>query len=316
VAADARVVSCFEAGRDGFWLHRWLVSQGIDNQVVDSSSIEVNRRKRRRKTDRLDLGSLLRLLARWLAGEQDVWSVVNVAPPEAEDRRHLHRELEVLIDERTERTNRIPGLLATQRVRMKLTGDLPHGLEDVRLWDGSPLPPELRGRLEREWLRRESVIEEIRVLEAEQRARVRAASDDPALEQVRALAKLRGIAIKSSWVFVMEFFSWREFKNDKQVGSLAGLAPTPYISAEDAKSPGIEKAGNTRVRKTATEIAWSWIRYQPESEITRWFERRFADAGKRARRRGIVAVARKLLVALRRCLDYGEVPKGATLKSG
>lgn len=316
VAVDGRVVSCYEAGREGFWLHRWLKSKGIENQVIDSSSIEVNRRRRRRKTDKLDLKSLLRLLARWVGGEEEVWRVVRVPSPEAEDRRQLHRELEVLVDERTERSNRIRGLLATQGVRMDLVGDFTGRLHEVRLWDGSPLPSGLRERLEREWIRRGSVVAEIRFLEAEQRALLRNGADDPALEQVRALMQLRGIAIKSAWVFVMEFFSWRRFKNDKEVGALAGLAPAPYISGEEERSLGIEKAGNERVRTMATEIAWGWIRYQPESEITRWFERRFGNAGKRARRRGIVAVARKILVALRRYLEYGEIPKGACLKTG
>jgi transposase len=316
VAVDGRVVSCYEAGREGFWLHRWLKSKGIENQVIDSSSIEVNRRRRRRKTDKLDLKSLVRLLARWVGGEEEVWRVVRVPSPEAEDRRQLHRELEVLVDERTERSNRIRGLLATQGVRMDLVGDFTGRLHEVRLWDGSPLPSGLRERLEREWIRRGSVVAEIRFLEAEQRALLRNGADDPALEQVRALMQLRGIAIKSAWVFVMEFFSWRRFKNDKEVGALAGLAPAPYISGEEERSLGIEKAGNERVRTMATEIAWGWIRYQPESEITRWFERRFGNAGKRARRRGIVAVARKILVALRRYLEYGEIPKGACLKTG
>jgi transposase len=256
VAADARVVSCYEAGREGFWLHRWLTSKGIRNQVVDSSSIEVNRRKRRRKTDKLDLKSLLRLLARWVGGEEDVWRVVTVPSVEAEDRRHLHRELEVLIDERTGRSNRIRGLLATQGVRIEMSSEFPRRLHEVRLWDESPLPRGLRERLEREWVRRESVIEEIRFLEAEQRALVRNATGDAALEQVRALMNLRGIAIKSAWVFVMEFFSWRTFNNDKEVAALAGLAPAPYISGEEERSPGIEKAGNGRVRTMATEIAW------------------------------------------------------------
>jgi transposase len=316
VAAEVRVVSCYEAGREGFWLHRWLKTKGIENQVIDSSSIEVNRRRRRRKTDKLDLKSLLRLLARWVGGEAEVWRVVRVPSVEAEDRRHLHRELEVLVDERTERSNRIRGLLATQGVRLDFGGEFTKQLHEVRLWDGTRLGPRLRDRLEREWLRRESVVEEIRFLEAEQRALVRDGVDDPALEQVRGLMKLRGIAIKSAWVFVMEFFSWRRFNNDKEVGALAGLAPAPYISGEEERSLGIEKAGNERVRTMATEIAWGWLRYQPESEIARWFERRFGNAGKRARRRGIVAVARKILVALRRYLEFGEIPKGACLKTG
>ncbi len=316
VRPGGRVASCYEAGRDGFWLHRYLLSQEIENYVVDSSSIEVNRRKRRRKSDKLDLKSLLRLLVRYLSGEDDVWRVVNVPTREAADRRHLHREIKTLTDERTQRTNRIKGLLATQGVQLKLTRDFPERLKEVRSWDGSRLPPELRGRLEREWVRRESVVDEIEALEAERRERLRAVRDDPALQQVRDLMKFRGIGIKSAWLFVMEFFSWREFTNDKEVGSLAGLAPAPYQSGEDERSPGIEKAGNEWVRGMATEIAWSWIRHQPESGITRWFERRFADAGKRARRRGITAVARKVLVAFRRYLDYGEIPEGAVLNGG
>jgi transposase len=316
VAAEGRVVSCYEAGRDGFWLHRYLVSRGAENHVVDSSSIEVSRRKRRRKSDKLDLKSLLRLLGRHEGGEEGVWSVVNVPSVEAEDRRQLHREIATLTEERTERTNRIKSLLATQGLRFELAGDFAERLQGVRLWDGSPLPRELRGRLEREWARRKRVAEEIEALEAERRQRLRTVMDDSALEQVRALMTLRGIGIKSSWLFVMEFFSWRQFRNQKEVGSLAGLAPTPNQSSEEDQSPGIEKAGNVWVRKMATEIAWSWVRNQPDSEITRWFERRFAQAGKRGRRRGITAVARKVLVALWRYLEDGVIPEGAVLNGG
>lgn len=164
-------------------------------------------------------------------------------------------------------------------------------------------------------MRRQSVIDEINALEAERRARLRQADGDPALEQVRALMALRGIGLRSAWLFVMEFFAWRNFKNRREVGGLAGLAPASYQSSEDDRSPGIDKAGNVRVRTMATEIAWSWIRHQPDSEITRWFNRRFAHAGKRARRRGITAVARRLLVALWHYLDHGVVPDGAVFKN-
>lgn len=316
VPVHGRVVSCYEAGRDGFWLDRYLGSRGIENYVVDSSSIEVNRRKRRRKSDRLDLRSLLRLPARHRGGEDGVWSVVHVPSVEAEDRRHLHREIATLTEERKERTNRIKSLLATQGVRLELARDFPERLREVRLWDGSALPPELHGRLEREWERRESVVEEIEALEAERLRRLRTADDDHALEQVQALMEFRGIGIKSSWLFVMEFFSWRNFTKAKQVGALAGLAPTPNQSGEVDQSPGIEKAGNVRVRRMATEIAWSWVRFQPNTAITHWFQRRFAHAGKRARRRGITAVARKVLVAFWRYLEFGEIPEGAVLSDG
>ena len=206
--------------------------------------------------------------------------------------------------------------MAIQGVRLRLTRHFPERLREVRLWDDSELPPELRARLERKWVRRQRVVDEIEALEAERLERLRTVSNEPALEQVRGLMKLRGIGIKSSRLFVMEFFSWRDFGNQKEVGSLAGLAPTPNQSGEEDQSPGIEKAGNVWVRAMATEIAWSWIRNQPDSEITRWFERRFANAGKRARRRGITAVARKVLVALWRYPDDGVIPEGAVLKGG
>jgi len=310
---SARVVSCYEAGRDGFWLHRWLEAQGVENHVIDSSSIKVDRRARRRKNDQLDVKSLLRQLVRYELGDEDAWSVVNAPSRKDEDRRQLHRELEVLVDERTERGNRIKSLLVTQGIKLDFGPDFPERLREVRLWDGAPLPPDLRARLEREWMRRESVVEEIDALEAERKRRLEEETEDPAFEQIRQLITLKGIGLKSAWVFVMEFFAWREFNNRKEVGGLAGLAPTPFDSGEEEKTPGIEKAGNERVRTMAVEIAWNWIRHQPDSKITRWFQRRFATAGKRARRRGIVAVARKILVVSWRFLEHGEIPEGAVL---
>lgn len=314
--ADAPVASCYEAGREGFWLHRHLRARGIENHVVDSSSLEVNRRRRRRKSDGLDVRGLLRQLCRHTAGERDVWSVVHVPSREAEDRRWLHREIEILTDERTERSNRIKSLLATQGLELPLTPGFPARLAAARLWDGTPLGSELQARLEREWVRLETVRQELRALEAARRERLRTAVDDPALDQVRALMKLRGVGMKSAWLFVMEFFSWRAFNNRKEVGALAGLAAAPNQSGEEDHSPGIEKAGNRWVRRMANEIAWSWIRHQPDSHITRWFQQRYAHAGKRARRRGIVAVSRRVLVALWRYLEYGEIPDGAVLHGG
>lgn len=308
-----RVISCYEAGRDGFWLDRWLRAQGIENHVIDSSSIQVDRRARRRKSDQLDVRALLRQLVRYGMGDEDAWSVVNVPSRESEDRRQLHREIEVLTNERTERTNRIRSLLLTHGIKMPVGTDFPERLREVRLWDGAPLPPDLQARLRREWVRWSSVVEEIDALEVERERRLEECSEDPVLEKVRQLMMLKGVGRKSAWLFVMEFFGWRDFNNGKEVGRLAGLAPTPYDSGEAEKTPGIEKAGNRRVRRMAIEIAWNWIRYQPKSKITRWFKRRFAPAGKRARRRGIVGVARKLLVAQWRFLETGEIPKGAVL---
>lgn len=311
---EVAVVSCYEAGRDGFWLHRYLVDRGVENHVVDSSSIEVPRKARHRKTDRLDLKSLLRLLVRyWTLGEEDAWNVVNAPSRADEDRRQLHRELETLKVERTARGNRIKGLLATQGVRLKLRDDFCERLREARLWDGSPVPPELRARLEREWARYETVEEEIRGLEAEREARLREAEDDPALEKVCRLMEIKGIGLKSAWLFVMEFFAWRDFNNGKEIGGLSGLVSAHQQSGDTHRDRGMEKAGNVRVRSMAVEIAWNWIRLQPDSRITRWFKERYGDAGPGARKCGIGAVARKLLVALWRYLEFGEIPEGAVL---
>lgn len=311
---EAPVVSCYEAGRDGFWLHRYLVGQGVENHVVDSSSIEVSRKARRRKTDKIDLKSLLRLLVRyWTLGEEDAWNVVNVPSREDEDRRQLHRELETLKEERTARASRIKSLLATQGIELKLRDDFPKRLREARLWDGSPVPSELRARLEREWARYEAVEEEIRVLEAEREERVREADGDPALEKVRRLMRIKGIGLKSAWLFVMEFFAWRDFNNGKEIGALSGLVDAPYQSSKDKKGQGMEKAGNARVRAMAVEIAWNWVRLQPDSQITQWFKERYSNAGPGARKCGIGAVARRLLIALWRYLEFGEIPEGAVL---
>lgn len=225
----------------------------------------------------------------------------------------MHRERETLIEERTARTNRIKSLLATQGVELEIRDDFPEQLEAARLWDGSPLPPDLKARLKREWRRRESAVEEFRAIEDEQERRLREVDGDSALEKVRRLMRIKGLGLQSAWLFVMEFFAWREFNNGKEVGALAGLAPTSYQSGETDHEQGVEKAGNRRVRTMAIEIAWGWIQHQPDSRIARWFEERFGDAGRRGRRRGIGAVARKLLVALWRYLEFGERPDGAVL---
>jgi transposase len=308
------VMSCYEAGRDGFWLHRYLLKEGIENLVVDSASIEVNQRAKRAKTDRIDVGKLLRMLIRYDIGEKKVWSVVRVPSVEAEDRRHLHRQLTTLKGDRTRHNNRIKGLLAGQGVRMPVQGDFLEWLETVRLWDGSPLLFGLRSRLEREYACWQFVDQRIKELETVRREMIRTAAD-PSVEQVRQLLRLRGIGENSAWLFVMEFFSWRDFRNRREVGSLAGLTSTPYQSGDEAREQGISKAGNCPVRAMAIEIAWSWLRNQPHSELSLWFQRRFAHGSKRVRKIGIVALARKLLIAFWRYLEAGEIPAGAQLKA-
>jgi len=310
---SAAVVSCYEAGREGFWLHRFLQAQGITNAVVDSSSIEVNRRKRRAKSDGLDVRKLLSMLMRYEQGEREVWRVVHVPSVEAEDKRHLHRDLETLKQERASTTTRLKGLLSSQGVRLTNLSRFPEQLDALRLWDGSEIPRGLRRRLLRVWAHHEFLSKQIAELEAERRASLES-SEDASIEQVRQLMQLRGIGINGSWLLVMEFFGWRDFKNRREVGGLAGVTPTPYQSGESAREQGITKSGNRHVRWMTSELAWSWLRYQPESALSCWFRERFGGGGKRLRRIGIVAVARKLLIALWRFLKTGVLPEGAVLK--
>jgi len=311
----ARVVSCYEAGRDGFWLHRYLVEARVENLVVDSSSIEVNRRFRRAKTDRMDVGKLLEQLMRYERGEKKVWRVVRVPGVEAENRRHLHRELEDLKAERTQHVNRMKGLMAGQGVCLKEIGSsFPERLSAIRLWDGRPIAEGLKARLEREYGRLQFIQGQIRELEAQRVEAIRR-SESPEVEMVRQLLRLKGIGLNSAWVDTMEFFAWRDFHNRKEVGGLAGLTPTPYQSGDSSRERGMSKAGNRHVRALAIEIAWGWLRYQPESELSQWYQRRFGDGSSRVRRIGIVALARKLLVALWRYLETGLIPQGAVLKT-
>ena len=311
---STEVYSCYEAGRDGFWLHRFLEVSRVNNVVVDSASIEVNRRFRRTKTDRLDVGKLLTMLVRYHQGEPKVWSVVHVPSVAEEDQRQLHRELMALKREQTHHINRSKGILASQGVLLEVQADFLENLGLAKLWDGSPIPLGVQTLLVREHKRLELVREQIRQIEAMRRASLRT-SRDPAIEQVRRLLRLKGIGMNSAWVYVMEFFSWRAFHNRREVGSLAGLTPTPYQSGESARERGISKAGNRPIRAMAIEIAWSWLRNQPNSHLSRWSQRRFAKGSSRVRRIGIVALARKLLIALWRFLEYGLLPEGAQLKS-
>jgi len=311
---DACVVSCYEAGRDGFWLHRSLVAHSIQNHVIDSASIEVNRRQRRAKTDRLDVRKLLTMLLRHMAGEQKVWSVVRVPSVDEEDRRQLHREMLTAKQDRTRVIKRIQGLLAGHGVQLALQGDVDAQLDQVHQWDGTPLPSALRTRLKRAWQQVGFLTAHIQTLEAERRALWRRRKD-PGIAQVRQFFTLRGIGINSAWLYVMEFFAWRDFQTAKQVGALAGLTPTPYQSGQSRRELGIAKAGNRHIRAMAIAIAWAWRRFQPDSALSQWYERRFGAGSSRLRKLGIVALARKLLIALWRFVKTGVLPEGAVLKT-
>jgi transposase len=312
---DVRVVSCYEAGRDGFWLHRYLQSCGIENVVVDSASIEVDRRKRRMKTGRLDAGRLVRMLMRYHGGERKLWSVVRVPSFEDEDGRHLHRELEGLKKERTRHRNRIRGILIQQGLRVNNPSKrkFVEQLDSMLTWDGRDLPPDMKGRLVREYRRLRLVEEQIKDLDKEKKQRLKE-PNTVKLQQVVQLRSLYGIGTVSSWAFVMEFFGWREFRNRREVAALAGLAPTPYDSGGTVREQGISKAGSRRIRTLAVEIAWAWLRFQPQSKLSRWYIERFAGGGSRMRRIGIVAMARRLLIDLWRYLEHGVIPEGARLR--
>ncbi|WP_436195462.1 IS110 family transposase [Paraburkholderia hospita] len=308
LSADTPVYSCYEAGRDGFWLHRWLTEQGIANLVVDSASIEVNRRARRAKTDRLDSDKLLSMLMRYHTGERRVWAVARIPTPEQEDDRRLHRELERLRKERTAHTNRIRSLLVLHNLRVRYVGG--------RIWthwwtrQREQLPPGLRAEIEREYERLTLLRQQIRRLEAQQDQQVRSGAHPG----MALLAQLAGIGTGSAWTLVRELFGWRQFRNRRELAGCLGLTPTPYASGTSEVELGISKAGNRRCRWLMVELAWSWLRWQPDSQLSHWFNQRFAGTGKRLRRIGIVALARHLAIALWRYLEHGEIPDGAILK--
>jgi len=297
--------SCYEAGRDGWWLHRWLVEQGIDNIVVDSASIEVNRRARRAKNDRLDGDKLLAMLLRWHAGERRLWSVLRAPTLQEEDARRVERELDRLTHERTAHSNRIGSLLVLHNLRPGRVG----GRAWEAWWNGHAhdVPAALRSEIERELERLTLVKQQIKHIEADKQHEM-ADNRHPLVAQ---LSRLRSIGIRSAWKLDTELFGWRRFSNRRQLAASVGLTPTPYDSGGSQVEQGISKAGNKRVRSLLVELAWSWLRYQPDSELSQWYQRRFAAAGKRMRRVGIVALARRLVIALWRYLQHGEIPAGA-----
>lgn len=334
LAADADVKSCYEAGRDGFWLHRYLIANGVGNIVVDSSSIEVSRRKKRAKTDRLDAQKLYRMMLRHQAGEEKVWSIVRPPCLKDEDERRIHREIGRLQKECGAHSTRIQSLLVLYGITLTVSKHFPRDLERARPLDGSTLGPELKKELLREyerWMLATKQMKELRKAELDQIRAVakktketlkqrdcttrlkKAPKELGKPEQVAALMLLYGIGECSAWPLIYEFF-WRDFRNRREVGSAAGLCGMPYDSGGKEVEQGISKSGNKRIRSLLVEVSWFWMRYQPNSAITLWFNRRFGAGGKRMRRVGIVAVARKLLVSLWRYLEFGEVPEGARFK--
>lgn len=312
--SDAPVTSCYEAGRDGFWLHRFLVAHGITNYVVDSSSIEVDRRARRTKTDRLDLVGLVSLLARYVLGDRRAWRVVRVPTVADEDARHLPRTLEALTQDRTRLVNRLKSLLATQGLSLAIDAQFLNRLAGTHLWDGAPVPPGLQERLSRTWTLLQDVNGQIRNLNA--RRLIRPETVTSATSRAAAqLLTVRAIGPVGASVLATEIFGWRRIRNGRELGALVGLVPAPYQSGETDYDQGMTRAGNAHVRRVIVQLAWGWIHHQRDSALTHWYQQRFGTGGKRLRKMGIVALARKLFIALWRYLETGMVPDGTRLKT-
>ena len=310
LSATARVVSCYEAGRDGFWIHRALLTMGVANRVVDSASIEVNRRARRAKTDRLDALKLVTMLVRVWCGEPRVWSEVRVPTAAAEAARQVSRERTALTQDRTRLVNQMRGWLATWGTTLPARRSGAWWTL-VRDWAGAALPAEVQARLARAEARLAGLTAQIAELEAQQQAVVTASAPSTAVQQ---LVRLKGVATTSASVLLDEGLVWRAFRNRRQIGGLLGFAPTPYDSGESTREQGISRAGNARLQTISIQLAWNWVRWQPQSTLTQWYQAKFGK-GKRARRIGIVALARKLVIALWRYVTTGVVPAGALVKT-
>jgi len=307
------VACCFEAGRDGFWLYRLLTAHGIATYVLEPTSILVNRRARRAKTDRLDAEGMLRVLASWLGGDQQVCSMVRVPTPEEEDAKRQHREREVLVQDRLRIENRIEALLFTQGIRGRPSlRSWERDVAKLRTGDGRALPPFLRAELDR--LRRRLLLslEMIREVEAERAEELASAPQDATVQKITALKRIRGIGANFSSVLVREVL-YRQFSNRRQLASYVGIAPMPYQSGGMDRDRSISRAGNPRARKTLIQLAWLWLRYQPDSELSIWFRERVGTLQGRTRRIAIVAMARKLLITLWRFVETGAVPVGVEI---
>lgn len=312
-----------EAGLEGFWLHRTLQKEGIESHVVDPASIATPRRRRRAKTDKIDGEALLRALLAFKRGEPRVCSMVIAPSVEEEDERRLCRERETLIGERVSHVNRIKGLLFAQGISdyAPLSRNRRKRLLELRTGDGRPLPTHVKAQISRELDRLELVVAQIKTVEKERDALLLTPSPEPAAAEARPargalmLAAFRGIAADGATRLWSEGLS-RSFANRRRVAAYAGLAPTPWRSGSVAREQGVSKAGNPRLRTTMVQIAWLWRQHQPQSALTRWYAARVGEHPTKARKKAaIVALARKLLVALWKYVTFGEIIEGAVMKS-
>jgi transposase len=311
----APIAVCFEAGRDGFWLHRLLTTRDMPTYVVEPTSILVNRRAKRAKTDRLDAEGLLRVLAAYLAGDSQICSMVHVPTPDEEDGKRVHREREYLVQERTRIENRISALLITQGIRSRPSlRSWERDMAALETGDGRKLPPYIAAELNR--LRRRLVLvrDLVAELDTERDEHLATTSGDEITVKVTALSEIYGIGDNFAAVLAREVF-YRRFGNRKQLASYVGLTPMPHQSGNVDRDRRIGRAGNARARKTLVQAAWLWLRYQPESELSAWFRQRVGELKGRSRRIAIVAMARKLLIALWRYTETGEIPAGALFRA-
>jgi len=314
IGTAVKIVVIQEAGLDGFWIHRLLESNGIESHVVEPASIAVPRRHRRAKTDAIDGEMLVRTLMAYKRGEPRVCSMVVAPTPEEEDRRRISRERRTLIKERIEHVNRVKGLLASQGIfeYEPMRKDFRNRIESLRTGDGRPLLPQLKAEIIRELDRIDLVLRQIAAIEAERDALVKSDSTDEA--PAALLMKLKGIGPEFAAVLWLEGL-FRRFANRRQLAAYAGLVPSPWQSGSVNRDQGISKSGNPRLRTIMVELAWLWLRYQPASALSCWFRERVGSERGRIRRITIVALARKLLVALWRYTTHGELPNGAELKT-
>lgn len=310
--AQVRVVVLYEAGQDGFWLQRALQARGVETLIIDPASLLMERRARRAKTDRLDALRLVDALLAWLRGERRRFQVVRAPSVEDEDRRHWGRERQQLQRELQQHRHRIEKLLATMGcwARLDREGRQQLAAGELRDWAGQPLGAALQARLQRELQRWQDARAQLRRLEREHSQRFGTRQT----EQVARLTQLRGIGPVGARQLVLELF-WRHFRNRRQVGACVGLVPAPYDSGTLHADQGISKQGNPRVRALLIELAWLWLRYQPDSALSRWFAAKSAGDSRRSRRVAIVALARRLVIALWRYLEQGVLPPGASLKA-
>jgi transposase len=318
---DFPIIVIQEAGLDGFWIHRLLEKEGIESHVVDPASVATSRRRRRAKTDRIDGEALLRTLLAYKRGEPRVCAMVKAPTPEEEDRRRLSRERKVLTNERVEHVNRIKGLLFSQGVSgyEPLRRDRWQQLDELKTGDGRPLPKNLKAQISRELDLLELLLQQIKAVEkerdalltAQQRATQSAAAPSPGV----MLLNFKGIGPEFASVIWLEAF-FRQFDNRRQLASYVGLAPTPWQSGSVNHEQGVSKSGNPRLRATLIQLAWLWVQHQPQSALTQWFKERINRNGGRLKKSTIVALARKLVVALWKYVTAGVVIEGAVMNAG